>query len=52
MVDRTIDKTNITVSSWVQNKCQPSLEQLVELAKVLQVEAKDRINESKDMVTK
>jgi len=45
-----LGKTNMTVSRWVQNKSQPSLEQLVEIAKVLQVEVKDLINESKDIV--
>ncbi|MCH4183750.1 MAG: transcriptional regulator [Prevotella sp.] len=45
-------KINMTVSRWVQNKSQPLLEQLVEIVKILQVEAKNLINESKDIVTK
>lgn len=44
--------TNMTVSCWVQNQSQPLLEQLVEIVKILQVEAKDLINESKDIVIK
>ena len=30
-------KSDITISRWVQNKTQPSLEQLVEIAKVLEI---------------
>ncbi len=40
-----IGKSEITVSRWVQNKAQPSLEQLVIVAKVLSVSPKDLINE-------
>ena len=30
-------KSDITISRWVQNKTQPSLEQLVEIAKALEI---------------
>ena len=39
-----LGKTDTTVSRWVQNKVQPSVEQLFDIAKVLGVEAKDLIN--------
>ena len=38
-------KSEITISRWVQNKVQPSLEQLIHIAKVLSVSPKDLINE-------
>lgn len=38
-------KSEVTISRWVQNKTQPSLEQLVVVAKVLSVSPKDLINE-------
>ena len=37
-------KSDITISRWVQNKTQPSLEQLVEIAKALEINPKDLIN--------
>lgn len=40
-------KSDITISRWVQNKTQPSLEQLVEIAKVLEISPKDLINDLK-----
>ena len=40
-----IGKSEITVSRWVQNKAQPSLKQLLVIAKVLSVSPKDLINE-------
>lgn len=40
-------KSDITISRWVQNKTQPSLEQLVEIAKVLEISPKDLINDIK-----
>lgn len=40
-----IGKSDITISRWVQNKTQPSLEQLVEIAKVLEISPKDLIND-------
>lgn len=39
-----LGKTDTTISRWVQNKVQPSVEQLFEIANVLGVEAKDLIN--------
>lgn len=38
-------KSDIAISRWVQNKTQPSLEQLVEIAKVLEISPKDLIND-------
>ena len=38
-------KSDITISRWLQNKTQPSLEQLVEIAKVLEISPKDLIND-------
>lgn len=43
-----IGKSEITISRWVQNKSQPSLEQLVVVARVLSVSPKDLINEIQD----
>ena len=43
-----IGKSEITVSRWVQNKSQPSLEQLIIVARVLSVSPKDLINEIQD----
>ena len=44
-----LGKTEITVSRWSQNRVQPSLDQLVEIARVLKVETKDLINENHKM---
>lgn len=38
-------KSEITISRWVQNKTQPSLEQLLQIAKLLSVSPKDLIND-------
>ena len=38
-------KSDITISRCVQNKTQPSLEQLVDIAKVLEISPKDLIND-------
>jgi len=38
-------KSEITISRWSQNKSQPSLEQLREIAKYLDVSPKDLIND-------
>ena len=38
-------KSEITISRWVQNRMQPSLEQLLQVAEVLSVSPKDLINE-------
>lgn len=40
-----IGKSEITISRWVQNKSQPSLEQLVQVAKLLSVSPKELIND-------
>ena len=40
-------KSDITISRWVQNKTQQSLEQLVEIAKALEISPKDLINDIK-----
>lgn len=37
-------KSEITISRWSQNKSQPSLEQLREIAKLLGISPKDLIN--------
>ena len=36
-----LGKSETTVSRWVQNKNQPSINQLVEIAKILNIDAKD-----------
>ena len=36
-----LGKSETTVSRWVQNKNQPSITQLVEIAKVVEIDAKD-----------
>lgn len=38
-------KSEITISRWVQNKSQPSLEQLLQVAKLLSTSPKDLIND-------
>jgi transcriptional regulator with XRE-family HTH domain len=43
-----IGKTDTTVSRWVQNKVQPSVEQLFDIAKVLGVDVKSLLNSSND----
>ena len=40
-------KSDITISRWVQNKTQPSLEQYLEIAKALEISPKDLINDIK-----
>ncbi|MGN0087799.1 MAG: helix-turn-helix transcriptional regulator [Candidatus Limimorpha sp.] len=39
-----LGKTNTTISRWVQNKVQPSVEQLFDIAKVLGVDVKSLLN--------
>ena len=41
-------KSEITISRWVQNKSQPSLEQLLQVAKLLSISPKDLINDIND----
>lgn len=43
-----LGKTDTTVSRWVQNKVQPSVEQLFDIAKVLGVDVKSLLNSSND----
>ena len=38
-------KSEVTISRWVQNKIQPSLEQLLQVAKLLSISPKDLIND-------
>lgn len=38
-------KSEITISRWVQNKTQPSLEQLLQVANFLSISPRDLINE-------
>lgn len=38
-------KSEITISRWVQNKAQPSLEQLLQVASLLSISPRDLINE-------
>lgn len=47
-----IGKSEITISRWVQNKSQPSLEQLTIIARALSVSPKDLINEIQDTTGK
>ncbi len=39
-----LGKTDTTISRWVQNKVQPSVEQLFDIAKVLGVDVKSLLN--------
>lgn len=39
-----MEKSETTVSRWASNKSQPSVEQLFEIAKLLDMEAKDLLN--------
>lgn len=43
-----LGKTGTTVSRWVQNKVQPSVEQLFDIAKVLGVDVKSLLNSNND----
>jgi len=42
-----LSKSEVTVSRWVTNEIQPSMETFLEIAKVLDVDIKDLINSSK-----
>lgn len=42
-----LGKTEATVSRWVSNKTQPSVEQLLDIARVLDVDIKDLFNSTK-----
>ena len=45
---KQLGKSEITVCRWAQNKVQPSLDQLVEIAKILDIGVKVLINNTKD----
>lgn len=45
-----LGKTEMTVSRWSSNKSQPSIEQLFEIARVLDMDARYLIFSSKDIV--
>lgn len=42
-----LGRTEMTVSRWASNKSQPSIEQLFEIAKVLDMDARNLIHPSK-----
>lgn len=39
-----MDKSDTTVSRWVSNRIQPSVEQLFEIARLLDMDVKDLLN--------
>lgn len=41
-------KAETTVSRWAQNKIQPSVEQLYDIAEILRVDVKSLLNSNKD----
>ena len=41
--------TQATVSRWAGNKAQPSLDKLVEIARLLKIEVKDLINKESEI---
>lgn len=43
-----MDKTDMTVSRWCTNKVQPSITQLIEIARLLEVDVKDLLNTTKE----
>lgn len=43
-----LGKSEITISRWAQNKRQPSVEQLVDIAKVLDVDITTLLNKTKE----
>ena len=45
---KQLGKSEINVCRWAQNKVQPSLDQLVEIAKILDIDVKVLINNTKD----
>ena len=44
-----LQKNEATISRWCSNTAQPSLEMLVQIAKVLNVDTKDLINTRKEV---
>ena len=47
-LDEQLGKPETTVSRWASNKIQPSLEQLFEIANVLDIDVKELIKASKE----
>ena len=45
---KQLGKSEITVCRWAQNKVQPSLDQLVEIVKILDIDVKVLINNTKE----
>ena len=45
MANKKVGKDPATISKWCTNAAQPSLEMLLQVAKVLEVEVKDLIRE-------
>lgn len=45
---KQLGKSEITVCRWAQNKVQPSLDQLVGISKILDIDVKVLINNTKD----
>lgn len=43
-----LGKSEITISRWVQNKSQPSLEQLVRVAQLLSISPKSLISDANE----
>lgn len=44
-----LGKSDVTVSRWVTNEIQPSMETFLEIAKLLDIDVKDLINSSKEL---
>ncbi|MCU7614836.1 helix-turn-helix domain-containing protein [Chryseobacterium sp. GMJ5] len=44
-----LGKSDVTVSRWVTNEIQPSMETFLEIAKLLDIDVKDLINSSKEI---
>lgn len=42
-----LGKSNVTVSRWCTNEVQPSMETLLEIAKLMDVDIKELLNSSK-----
>lgn len=45
---KQLEKTPVTVSKWCSNSAQPSLETLTEIAKVLDVDITELLNNTKN----
>ncbi|SUX45649.1 helix-turn-helix transcriptional regulator [Chryseobacterium indoltheticum] len=44
-----LGKSDVTVSRWVTNEIQPSMETFLDIAKLLDIDVKDLINSSKEL---